>query len=911
MVLPCIDMRIYYGENGTFSDNLENRTKEIHFLTKKLVKSVEIFSEICYYKIIHKNAMGAFCDVDGEEWEERCDTIMYCMICKENNAGGDGLCVKCRFRMSMQNKEGAADTEILLPEGRYVGKAKNGIPNGKGEITYNEHDSRRSYKGDFKEGMRHGKGKLIFRNDAYYDGDWLNDKYDGYGEESLPGGNVLEGYYTAGHLTSGHVYFGDGREYDGEWNDDMPNGMGKMFFHDGHAEEGYWVNGICAFPEKPSEEQIAQFLADQEQRALNENPLEDEQDSVRIQQNTSNLPQEDFSDRIWNPLAREKLAAMEEDEGAPLLFDGMQQSDNVTQVSGNRAEPVSIKASRPVFRGNGIGGSDIEFDLEDEADAVAKRVAEATAKTLVVIDDSVSEVDLNSQESASDNTPGQSTEAAVPQNNTSMNREGTKEMIESSFIDPSEEKKETANNWILQGMYENIGKPIPEEEREKVVVKPVVTEKALEDNAMQKFFAKMGVSQAETADEAPKAETVAAAAEAVPAAAEETAPQEETKAAEPDRSYDPVTKTGYRAETYANGERYEGYFVNGKRCGIGRMEYHNGDVYEGHYTDGKRDGQGIMKYANGSVYEGNWENSVKSGQGKFTMANGENYQGNFENGTFGGFGTYSFANGNIYMGDWKAGRREGKGVLVYADGKKEAQIWENGKKILAEIVLEEPKPAAAPEEASGNITEQAEAVVETTAAENTANEAPVETVASAEQTTENTAVEAAVAAEPEKAAEAEAEPEKAAEAVAEPEKAAEAAAETEKAAEPAAEPEKVAEAVAEPEKAAEPAAEPEVTEEPVREVKSINYKSGNRYQGEVDEKSLPHGKGVFTYSNGSYYDGAFEHGIRSGYGVFTWSTGDRYEGEWKNDKRHGQGKMKYANGRVREGRFENNDYVAF
>ena len=96
---------------------------------------------------------------------------MYCMICKENSAGGDGLCVKCRFKMKQQNRDVAADMEIDLPEGHFVGKARNGIPDGRGELTYNEHDSRKSYKGDFKNGMRHGKGRLTFRNEAYYDGE--------------------------------------------------------------------------------------------------------------------------------------------------------------------------------------------------------------------------------------------------------------------------------------------------------------------------------------------------------------------------------------------------------------------------------------------------------------------------------------------------------------------------------------------------------------------------------------------------------------------------------------------------------------------------------------------------------------------------------------------------------------------
>ena len=107
---------------------------------------------------------------------------LLCVVCKENKAGGDGLCVKCRFKMNTQQESAPLEEqELLLPEGRYFGKTRNGIPNGRGELTYNEGDSRKYYRGEFKDGMRHGKGKLVFRNDAYYDGEWVHDKYDGYG----------------------------------------------------------------------------------------------------------------------------------------------------------------------------------------------------------------------------------------------------------------------------------------------------------------------------------------------------------------------------------------------------------------------------------------------------------------------------------------------------------------------------------------------------------------------------------------------------------------------------------------------------------------------------------------------------------------------------------------------------------
>ena len=860
---------------------------------------------------------------------------MYCMICKENRAGGDGLCVKCRFKMNTQNKDVANDLEILLPEGRYVGKARNGIPNGKGELTYNEHDSRKYYRGDFKDGMRHGKGKLVFRNEAYYDGEWANDKYEGYGEESLPGGNLLEGYYTAGRLTSGRVIFGDGREYEGEWSNDMPNGTGKMYWRDGHAEEGYWVNGICAFSETPTEEQIAQFLAEQEQRSLDENPLEDEADQVWRQQNTE-LPPDESADSIWNSLAREELAAAEEEEGAPLLFDSMGDSPNILKKTSQRAEPTRKSVARPVFRGNGFNGADANGDLEDEADALAKRMAEAAAQTLVVLDDSVSDIDLHGSEAAETAENTENTETAPEGGNAAGagetliagdaedledaaiavaaekgNAEGTDEMIESSFVDTSDDRKDNANSKILSGMYESIGKPIPEELREKKVEVPKVSEKTLEDRAMQSLFAKMGMVAAPAENEEAAAETEAAAAEtaaaevkpaeeASEANAEETAAAEQA-ATEETKPYDPVTKTGYHEETYANGEHYVGDFLNGKRHGVGRMEYMNGDVYEGGYNMGKRHGQGIMTYASGSRYEGNWENSIKSGQGRFVQTNGEVYEGNFEGGTFEGNGSYQFSNGNTYIGNWRGGKRDGKGVLIYANGAKELQVWEGGKKVFAEIV-DDPIPAEQVEEAAQAAAETAENAAETAqAAVENAAEAATEAVQNVEETAENAAEAATETAQAvvENAAEAAAEE---TQNVAETaENAAEAAAETAQATV-----ENAVEAAAETAQKAKQQIEAAAS---VREIKSFSYKSGNRYEGEVDEKSMPHGKGVFTYTNGSSYEGEFEHGVRNGYGIFRWSTGDSYEGGWKNDKRHGEGVMKYANGRVRKGRFENNEYV--
>ena len=45
---------------------------------------------------------------------------------------------------------------------------------------------------------------------------------------------------------------------------------------------------------------------------------------------------------------------------------------------------------------------------------------------------------------------------------------------------------------------------------------------------------------------------------------------------------------GYGVLFYANGDRYAGYWQNGKKSGFGAYTYKNGDRYVGNWDDDKR-----------------------------------------------------------------------------------------------------------------------------------------------------------------------------------------------------------------------------------------------------------------------------------------------------------------------------------
>jgi hypothetical protein len=96
------------------------------------------------------------------------------------------------------------------------------------------------------------------------------------------------------------------------------------------------------------------------------------------------------------------------------------------------------------------------------------------------------------------------------------------------------------------------------------------------------------------------------------------------------------------------------------------MKYANGDVYEGHWVDFRRVGNGIMEYANRDVYEGQWDNNRQNGEGIMI-----------------------YVNGDVYEGQWENNIRHGQGIMRYADGTVSEGIWDNGE------IVQGPRPGVA------------------------------------------------------------------------------------------------------------------------------------------------------------------------------------------------------------------------
>ncbi len=138
--------------------------------------------------------------------------------------------------------------------------------------------------------------------------------------------------------------------------------------------------------------------------------------------------------------------------------------------------------------------------------------------------------------------------------------------------------------------------------------------------------------------------------------------------------------TGKGKYTFANGDIYEGDFVNGELTGKGKYTFTNGDIYEGKFAYGELTGKGKYTWTSGEIYEGDFVDGKRTGRGKLTSSNGDIYEGNFVDGKLTGKGKFISSNGNIYEGDFVDGKLTGQGVCRFANGEDYIGAFIDGKR---------------------------------------------------------------------------------------------------------------------------------------------------------------------------------------------------------------------------------------
>ena len=127
-------------------------------------------------------------------------------------------------------------------------------------------------------------------------------------------------------------------------------------------------------------------------------------------------------------------------------------------------------------------------------------------------------------------------------------------------------------------------------------------------------------------------------------------------------------KNGQGVYYYANGDVYDGHFVDNKRIGNSRLIFQDGSEYIGQFIDDEADGHGIYTDKLGNRYM-----SVASTAPKYSNVQ-DNKGGNFIRGRLYGKGEIHFKNGDHYIGNFKGSKRHGMGEMIYNTPKSETDF---------------------------------------------------------------------------------------------------------------------------------------------------------------------------------------------------------------------------------------------
>jgi hypothetical protein len=146
-------------------------------------------------------------------------------------------------------------------------------------------------------------------------------------------------------------------------------------------------------------------------------------------------------------------------------------------------------------------------------------------------------------------------------------------------------------------------------------------------------------------------------------------------AGDPNSCARPGPRQGQGVKIDEGCNRTEGYFVEGRLHGKGRIEWKNGERVEGRFYNGVQEGPGLRVYADGRRVESFFYDGLPIGQGRLTMRDGTVYEGLLWGPVINGFAVRRSPDGQVVAGQWRAFsdlmRPFGTMLRVRADGQRE------------------------------------------------------------------------------------------------------------------------------------------------------------------------------------------------------------------------------------------------
>jgi hypothetical protein len=134
-------------------------------------------------------------------------------------------------------------------------------------------------------------------------------------------------------------------------------------------------------------------------------------------------------------------------------------------------------------------------------------------------------------------------------------------------------------------------------------------------------------------------------------------------------------KHGFGKWIGANGDVYEGQWVDDRKHGHGKYTDADGHKYVGYFKNDNREGQCEFVYFDGSTYDGAYANDKKEGYGVFVYADGQKYEGQWSLGKRNGKGVFRYVDSTVYDGQWVNHKRDGKGFFTDASGNRRESLW--------------------------------------------------------------------------------------------------------------------------------------------------------------------------------------------------------------------------------------------